>query len=74
MNDVELLTKAIRRTWRGKPGSKTERYIGAFWERTRRGVKIVAKVEGNHGTYTVSLAVSDDDKNKIDSGCSCYIG
>ena len=53
-------------TWLGKPSNKAKRYIRKFWDRTCRGAKIIAKVEGNHGTYTVSIAVTED---RIDIAC-----
>jgi hypothetical protein len=37
------------------PGDEAGRYIGHFFECTRTGMKIVAKVIGNHGTYVVSI-------------------
>ena len=36
-------------------GDKAKRYVGEFFEGTRLGTKISAKVIGNHGTYAVSI-------------------
>lgn len=71
MSDADVLTTAIQRHWPAEPGGKVQRYIGKFRERTRRGAKIIATVEGNHGVYTVSVTAAE---NRIDSACSCYIG
>lgn len=70
-SDIEALKEAIQEYWSGGPGDKTKGYIGKFFEMTRIGTRISAKVEGNHGTYTVS--VQKDDKG-LSSACSCYIG
>jgi uncharacterized Zn finger protein len=70
MSDVDTLITAIQRTWPRKPGKKAQRYIGKFWDRTRYETKITAKVEGNHGIYTVSIIAEDP----IKAVCSCYIG
>jgi uncharacterized Zn finger protein len=53
------------------PSEKAKRYVGRFYEATRIGSKIVAKVEGNHGTYVVSI---DASSGRVSSACSCYIG
>lgn len=67
----EILQSAIRKNWPKTPGEKARRYVGKFFDRARMGKKIVAKVEGNHGVYTVSI----EAKGKgADSACSCYIG
>ena len=71
MSDIETLQTAIRSHWPGPPGEKAVRYIGQFYDGTRTGTKIVAKVEGNHGTYTVSIDVKGGG---MTSACSCYIG
>lgn len=70
--DVETLTKAIQRNWPFEPGDKTRAYIGKFSDRVRMGTRIVARVVGNHGTYTVSIQVSP--QFAVTSACSCYIG
>jgi uncharacterized Zn finger protein len=70
--DIETLTKAIQSHWPFEPGDKTRAYIGKFSDRVRTGVRIVAKVVGNHGTYTVSIQVSP--QLAVTSACSCYIG
>src|SRR5438046_9498319 len=69
--DITKLQTLIQRTRSGKPDAKTQRYVNAFYDRTSVGTKIVARVEGNHGTYTVSIEVKD---NALVSACSCYIG
>lgn len=69
--EVTALTAAIKKNWPKTPNEKSRRYVGKFFDRVRTGKKIVAKVEGNHGTYTVSIAAKGED---ADSACSCYIG
>jgi len=71
MSDIETLQAAIQSRWPGPPGEKAARYVGRFYDGTRTGTKIVAKVEGNHGTYTVSINARQDG---FTSACSCYIG
>ena len=71
MSNIETLQAAIQSHWPGPPGEKAAGYIGRFFDCTRTGTKIVAKVEGNHGTYTVSINAS---QNGVTSACSCYIG
>lgn len=72
MADQDILRIALKRNWSKSPGKKAERYIDQFWDRIRRGQKIIAKVEGNHGTYTVSIEVQESGLTH--SSCSCYIG
>lgn len=69
--DSTQLDTAVRRTWSAKPDQKTQQYVGKFIDNTVVGNKIVAKVKGNHGTYTVSIELTDD---KLVAACSCYIG
>ena len=69
--DVEALKAAIQQDWPKTPNKKSRPYIGAFFDRVRTRRKIVAKVEGNHGTYTVSIQAKEKTS---DSACSCYIG
>ena len=69
--DVEVLKAAIQRDWPKTPTAKSRPYVGQFFDRTRTRTKIAARVEGNHGTYTVSLK---PDRGGTDSACSCYIG
>jgi hypothetical protein len=69
--DTGALKAAIRSTWNEEPDAKARRYIGKFFDRTRIAEKIAAKVEGNHGIYTVSIAARG---KSVDSACSCYIG
>lgn len=67
----EIKAAIIRREWRVSGNEKVARYVGRFFDRQRTGKKIVAKVVGNHGTYTVSLAVKNGRANGV---CSCYVG
>jgi uncharacterized Zn finger protein len=71
-SDVEILTKSIQKEWKSPIGDKAKAYLDQFFDRTRSGTKIVAKVVGNHGTYTVSIQVLPD--LRLTSACSCYIG
>lgn len=65
------LEEAIQTAWPGVPSAKARRYIGAFFDAVRSGAKIMAKVVGNHGNYTVSIEVKE---GALVSACSCYIG
>jgi len=65
------MQKLIRSAWSRTPGEKARRYISKFYALERIGERITGKVEGNHGTYTVSILV---DGNHVSSTCSCYIG
>ena len=71
-SDVEILTKGIQNRWASPLGDKAKVYVDQFTDRFRIGTKIVAKVVGNHGTYTVSIQASPE--YGITSACSCYIG
>jgi len=71
-SDIETLTKGIQNNWTSTLGDKAKAYVGKFSNRIRIGTKIVAQVEGNHGTYTVSIQVSP--QLTTTSACSCYIG
>ena len=70
-SDIEALQTTIRAHWRATPSEKAKRYVGQFFEATRIGSKIVAKVEGNHGTYVVSI---ESTAGHVSSRCSCYVG
>ena len=70
-SDVEILKSTIQKRWPSQPSDKAKRYVGQFFDATRLGTKITAKVVGNHGTYTVSVQVSE---GVLTSACSCYIG
>ena len=70
-SDIEALQTTIRAHWSTAPSAKAKRYVGRFHEATRIGSKIVAKVEGNLGTYVVSI---ESTAGRVSSGCSCYIG
>ena len=67
----DALTAALHKNWSAEPGEKTGRYIGKFFRTTRLGDQISGQVEGNHGTYTVTIKLSGQT---ITSACSCYIG
>lgn len=71
MSEVEPLKAAIQGRWSGEPSVKAKKYMNAFFNATRTGKKIAAQVEGNYGTYTVSIQV---DQHRLSSACSCYIG
>jgi hypothetical protein len=68
MSDIEALQTSIRDHWSSTAGDK---YVGRFFSRTRTGTKIVARVTGNHGDYTVSIAVG---AHGVTAACSCYVG
>lgn len=70
-SDADALQTAIRAHWSTAPSEKAKRYVGRFYGATRIGSKIVAKVEGNHGTYVVSI---ESTAGRVSSGCSCYVG
>jgi len=69
--DTEAFKAAIESTWSDLPSAKANRYIGKFFDRTLIGKKILAKVIGNHGTYTISIEMKSAS---LQSACSCYIG
>ena len=68
---VEVLKSVIQQRWPKTPNAKSRPYVGKFFDRGRTGRKITARVEGNHGTYTVSIETKG---RSVDSACSCYIG
>ena len=71
-SDIEILSRHIRHHWGGAfSGIKVERYVGKFTDRERTGQRIVARVKGNHGVYTV---MNEVEGNSLHSACSCYIG
>lgn len=69
--ELERLQTAIQRRWSRSPSKKATPYVHAFTAKVRSGQKITAQVEGNHGTYTVSIQL---DAKGLSSACSCYIG
>lgn len=71
--DVSDLKQAIQDQWpQSRADSpKVKRYVGQFWDRTRRDRRITAVVEGNHGDYNV---VIEAQASGLWSACSCYIG
>ena len=70
-SDLEILKSTIQKNWSSKPSDKAKWYVCQFFDATRFGTKITAKVLGNHGTYTVSMEVKE---SSLTSACSCYIG
>lgn len=72
MATKDTFRAAIEQRWSGSPGEKAERYVGQFSNTIHMGNKIVGKVRGNYGIYTVSIWF--DDALQITSTCSCYIG
>jgi len=72
VSEIEEVKAAIIRHQLGMSGAeKVTRYVGKFSDRQRIGKKIMARVVGNHGTYTVSLSVK---AGRADGACSCYVG
>jgi len=69
--DIVALQTTIKKRWGAATGPKVQRYVGKFWNRSRRGQRITGVVRGNHGDYTVSI---DAGQEVLDSACSCYIG
>jgi len=68
--ELDRLQTAIQRRWSRVPSKKATPYVNAFTAKVRSGQKITAQVEGNHGTYTVSIQL---DTKGLSSACSCYI-
>ena len=71
MDETHALRQAITARWQTPVGPKAQRYVDKFWNRQRRGNRLSADVEGNHGTYHVSVELID---STLMSACSCYIG
>ena len=71
LSDTHDLRSAIRQRWPQQPSAKAKRYIGQFFDMRRIGQKITAQVDGNHGTYTVSIQSA---QQRLSAACSCYIG
>ncbi len=73
MNDQADLQEAIKVQWSGSydAGGKVGQYVDKFTGRQRRGRNIWVHVDGNHGTYTVSIRL---EGSNVTSACSCYIG
>ncbi|MEM7128303.1 MAG: hypothetical protein AAF702_18370 [Chloroflexota bacterium] len=68
---ADPLSTELEHYWSTQPSAKAAPYVGKFFNCTRVGDKIMGKVKGNHGNYTVSIQL---DNGWIDSTCSCYIG
>jgi uncharacterized Zn finger protein len=68
---VDELKNIIEANWPPTAHLKVQRYVGKFFERSRTGNKIAAKVHGNYGVYIVSIQVKGKEAH---SACSCYIG
>jgi uncharacterized Zn finger protein len=66
----EVRAAIIRHQWGMSGAEKVARYVGKFFDRQCIGKKIVARVVGNHGTYTVSLSVK---AGRASGACSCYV-
>ena len=64
-------SQLLHSRWQEPLGGKAAAYVGKFYACERIGDRITGKVEGNHGTYTVSIWASGDS---INSTCSCYVG
>lgn len=73
MSDSVALREAIQAQWllRSEPDGKAKQYVDKFTGRHRRGRNIWADVDGNHGTYTVSIRL---EGSHLNAACSCYIG
>lgn len=71
-SEIETLTQGIQGHWASPLSSKAKAYVDQFSNRVRIGTKITAKVNGNHGVYTVSIQVTP--QLAAISACSCYIG
>jgi len=71
--DIEQVKRIVGKELRvyGGASEKVNRYIGKFYGCQIKNDRILAKVKGNHGEYTVSLKL---DERRIDFNCSCYIG
>jgi uncharacterized Zn finger protein len=67
----EVKAAIIRHQWGMSSAEKVIRYVGKFFDCQRIGKKIMGRVVGNHGTYTVSLSVK---AGRTDGACSCYVG
>jgi uncharacterized Zn finger protein len=71
---IAALKRAIVANWSyylQSPGSKVGQYVSKFFKCKRIVSKISGKVQGNHGTYTVTIELRN---KRIVSKCSCYIG
>jgi uncharacterized Zn finger protein len=69
--DLDAFRESVRFRWPLAPSAKARPYVNAFFDTERRGTRIIGKVVGNHGTYTVSIHGSAPN---LPSACSCYIG
>ena len=71
--DIEQAKQIVGKELRvyGGASEKVNRYIGKFYACQIKNERILAKVQGNHGEYTVSLKL---DERRVDFSCSCYIG
>ena len=71
---IDDLRLAIYNRWITPFNSNSEkitRYVGQFFNMTRLRSRISGQVKGNHGTYTVTISITD---HVLMSSCSCYIG
>lgn len=69
--DADIIKNALKKTWSNRVSSKAKGYIGSFFDMQIKDGVILARVKGNHGTYTVSLKL---ENNHINASCSCYKG
>src|SRR5690348_7922354 len=69
--DLNAFRAAVRDRWPLAPGSKALPYVKVFFATQRQGARLLGKVVGNHGTYTVSI---EPTEHGLTSACSCYIG
>ena len=70
--NLEIIKAAIKQRWPNEQASpKAQPYLNQFYDCKRLGSKITAKVEGNYGTYTVTIEAGEE---VLSSACSCYIG
>lgn len=69
--DLDAFRDAVRVRWPFAPGPKALPYVNSFFAKQRRETRIVGKVVGNHGTYSVSI---EPTAHGLMSACSCYIG
>ncbi len=66
-----LLHDRIRKRWSEPASTKAQRYINQFIDGRRNEERVSARVEGNHGVYTVTITLDNHD---LRAACSCYIG
>jgi len=60
--DLETLTRRLSGRRVGPIGVKAGRYVVRFFNRRRVGLKIVADVEGNHGTHGLDVYLTEVER------------